>query len=141
MIIQHPWSLDERVAYLAKVASESKALYVERYWIENDEDGFTGWRWEKFQTQLRIVCAANRYGDFIVQGTRHFSVTMNAMIDLIGIDALHAYAGGGDNEEQGFIDQFGTFHDRREAAKIAVAAGQVAAEDIRGVTLFSEELY
>ena len=137
----HPWPLEDRVAHLAKVASESNALYLERCWIANDSDGFTGWRWEKYNKQLRIVCAANRYGNFIVPGTRHFSVTMNAVIDLIGLDALRAYAGGLENEEQGFIDQFGTFHNRQDAARIAVAAGQVLPEEIRGGTLFSEELY
>lgn len=131
--------LDQRVAHIQVVAAERAALYAERCWIENDEAGFTGWRWEKHSVQLKIVCAANRYKDFVVLGARHFCVSMNAGIDLIGLDALHAYANG--DEEQGFIDQYGTFHDRKAAALIAISAGQVKATDLRGTYLFSEDLY
>lgn len=133
--------LEARVEHLRSVAKNRNELYMYRCFIEADADGFTGWRWDKYNVELRIVAAANRYGDFVVQGVRHFCVSMNAMIDLIGLDALHHYAGGADNEEQGFIDQYGTFHDRARAAEIAVAAGQVRASEIRGGILFSEELH
>lgn len=131
--------LESRVARIQSAAADRNALYMERCWIENDAEGFTGWRWEKFSVQLKIVCAANRYKDFVVLGARHFCVSMNAGIDLIGLDALHAYADG--EEEQGFIDQYGTFHSRKAAALIAIAAGQVNAADLRGTHLFSEDLY
>lgn len=132
--------LDLRLEHLREVAAERQALYLERSQVKL-EDGSTVWRWEHFGVQLRIVGAANRYGDFIVHGVRHFCVSMNAMIDLIGIDALHAYAGGPDNEEQGFVDQYGTFHNRRAAATIAIAAKQVNHEDLRGAILFSEDVW
>lgn len=134
-------SLEDRLKHLEQVATTRQALYLERVYIKEDEDGFTGYRWDKFKVQLKIVAAANRYGNFVVAGSRHFCVTMLGVIDLIGQDALHAYAGGAENEEQGFIDQYGTFHDREESAIIAVAAGQCKAEDIRGGLLFSEEVW
>lgn len=132
-------SFDARLEHLRKVAAERHAQYIDRYLMSDTEA--MEWRWERYNTQLRIVAAANRYGDFIVVGARHFCVTMNSMIDLIGLDVLHEYAGGPDNEEQGFIDQFGTFHNRRDAALIAIAAGQVKAEDLRGEYLFSEDVW
>lgn len=140
-MIPNPFPLEARLEHLKNVAADKQELYLERCFIAKDEESFIGWRWEKYNVQLRIVAAANRYGNFVVQGARHFCVSMNAMIDLIGIDALHAYAGGPENEEQGFIDQFGTFHNRKEAAIIAVEAGQVKAEDLRGGNLFSEDVW
>lgn len=137
----HPWPLEDRLQHLEIVANEKQARYLERVWIVNDAEGFTGWRWEKYNVQLRVVAAANRYGNFVVVGARHHCVTMNGIIDLIGIDALHAYAGGDENEEQGFIDQYGTFHDRQEAAIIAIEAGQVDEENLRGTHLFSEDVW
>jgi len=124
---------------LARVAKERHELYLERFWIENDNDGFTGWRWDKYNVQLKIVCAANRFKDYIILGTRHWAIDMWQQADLIGKETLDCYSNG--EEEQGFIDQYGTFHSRKEAAKIAIAAGQVRAGDLRGGILFSEDLY
>jgi hypothetical protein len=47
------------------------------------------------------------------------------------------------SEEQGFIDQFGTFYNRKDAYTIAKENGQII-RDLDGVgtnTLFSEHLY
>ncbi len=131
--------LADRVEAIKNAAAFRRKLYLERCLMSDTEK--QEWRWERFNVQLRVVAAANRYGDFVIAGSRHFCVTMHSIIDVFGLDALHAYAGGADNEEQGFIDQYGTFHSREEAAKIAVAAGQVKAEDLRGSQLFSEDVW
>jgi len=117
--------------------------YMSQCWIENDKDGFTGWRWDKFKVNLRIVAAANRYGDIIAIGPRHYSNGMRISIDgLGGSKLLYKYAGGDSGAEQGFVDQYGTFYDRKEAWDIAQANGQILYPDIGPVgTLFSEHLY
>lgn len=47
--------------------------------------------------------------------------------------------------DAGFIDQFGNFHTRTEAWKIAEAAGQIfrrcGGDTVNGGTLYSENLY
>lgn len=127
------------VEHAAKYANET---YMERVWIENDKDGFTGWRWDKFGVEPYIVCAANRYRDFIVTGSRHFSVPMLMTMELVGMDALHAYAGGVDKEEQGFIDQYGKFWNRRDAYALCIKQGRPLLEAGGSKSqLFSEHIY
>ncbi len=87
-----------------------------------------------------IVCAANRYKDFVVTGVRHFCPTMRQQIKAIGLNDLRFYANG--NEEQGFIDQFGVFLTREEAMVIARKGGQVTiGMEHHPTKLFSEDLY
>jgi hypothetical protein len=94
----------------------------------------------------RIVCAANRFADNIVVGPRHSDDTMRKQIDLY--DAIAVLTGKKWNKitaEQGFIDQFGDFHTREEAWKIAEANGQIyrrcGGDTANGGTLYSENLY
>lgn len=87
-----------------------------------------------------IVCAANRYSDFVVTGVRHFCPTMRQQIKAIGLNNLRLYANG--REEQGFIDQFGVFLTREEAMVIARKRGQVIiGMEHHPKQLFSEDLY
>lgn len=132
--------LASRVARLEIVAKIFKDRYMENYWIENDEDGFTGWRWEKYSIELTIVCAANRWKDIVIPGPRHFSPVMNIGIDLIGQDALDAYAGG--DQDQGFIDQYGTYHTRRAAMEMCLKSGRELNYERGGskTQLFSEHI-
>lgn len=84
----------------------------------------------------RVVCAANRHADgTIVCGARHFDNVMRAQMgtaDWIG-------------SAQGFIDQRGVWMNRREAWKVAEAAGQIlrrcGGDTANGGTLYSENLY
>lgn len=114
--------------------------YMAQCWIENDRDGFTGWRWEKYGVQLNIACAANRYRGIIVAGPRHYSNQMWMTIQALGgIDLLKEFAG--EEYEQGFIDQYNTFHTRQEAWVIAEASGQIKFPDICPAgRLYSEHL-
>lgn len=140
MHVSEEWTPDENIR-LARVANNYLKRYMEQCWIDSDSDGFTGWRWVKYNVSLYIVSAANRYGDIIVVGPRHYSNTMQTAIDALGgTDNLRKY--GGDDCVQGFIDQYGTFHDRKEAWVIAEARGQIRYPDVSPTgTLFSEHLY
>ena len=101
------------------------------------------------KAEPRIVCAANYYKsdiineEFLIVGPRHYDLTMREQLKYrYDPDALN------DNDFkiiQGFIDQFGDFHDRQEAWKIAKANGQiyrrVCGDDDGDGTLYSENLY
>lgn len=98
-------------------------------------------RWEHFDVKRRVVCAANRYGDFVVTGIRHHCPVMRQQIDLIGLNNLRHYAGD-TGEEQGFVDQYGNYLTREEAMVIAQKRGQVTIGGTHDPkTLFSEDLY
>jgi len=99
----------------------------------------------------RIVCAANKYPDgFIAIGPRHFDSTMRDNIhNHIGNEQRKATADlrifkfNIQNCEQGFIDQYGDYHTRKDAMKIAKANNQIFREcgNKNGDELFSEHLY
>lgn len=69
----------------------------------------------------RIVCAAMlmENGD-IVAGIRHFSPEMRAIMLKAYGEKYHLKV-----KEQGFVDQFGKFYDRKEAWIIADTNGQI----------------
>lgn len=92
----------------------------------------------------RIVCAAIRFdflvGERIVQvvvpGVRHYDKLMHRVIERMQISEDVV------SEEQGFVDNHGTFHSREDALEIAYAANQVRANKCSPVhKLFSEDLY
>lgn len=128
---------------IAASVARFKELHHERYWMEEEQQ----WRWEHFKTPRRVVCAANRYGDYIVTGMRHYCVVMNMQIDSVGgLDVLHHYARTCDhdeakNYEQGFIDQYGNFLDRSTAYIMAKENGQLLDGVGRPHTLFSEDVW
>jgi hypothetical protein len=70
---------------------------------------------------IRIVCAAMRMKDgVVVPGVRHFSPEMRIVLHRMYGDKYHLKV-----EEQGFVDQFGAFHSREDAWKIARLNGQI----------------
>ena len=91
----------------------------------------------------RIVCAANLMPDgtmFI--GARHWDQLMRQQADN------YTKANGKPDHfvgaaEQGFIDQWGTFYDRKEAWVIAERNGQIlrSGPGFNGPDLYSENLY
>jgi hypothetical protein len=85
-----------------------------------------------------VVCAANKYGDLVFVGVRHFCPVTQFNMRAYDIPALRKEHG----EVQGFIDQFGVFMDRKEAAIVAKESGQLAryGDNIPEI-LFSEDLY
>lgn len=86
--------------------------------------------------QPTIVCAACKLpSGVILAGARHWDEIMCAQADAMGER--------GGNEEQGFIDQFGTFHSREEAMRIVLENGQPFNKErnVGDKVLFSEGLY
>lgn len=83
--------------------------------------------------ERQVVCAANRYGDLIVLGVRHHCPIMNRTLDLLGI--------GGFTKEQGFVDQWGNYMDRKEALEVLKANGRFIRDDDFSNELYSENLY
>lgn len=93
----------------------------------------------------RVCCAACKSPEgVIVTGPRHWHPLMRK-----AASALHEVWHGPDSPrfavwEQGFIDFQGEFMDRREAWKVAEAAGQIVrrcgGDDANGGTLYSENL-
>jgi len=85
-----------------------------------------------------VVCAANKYGDLVFTGVRHFCPVMQFNMAQYDIPSLRRDRG----EVQGFIDQHGVFMDRKEAAVVARDSGQLARYgDVFPDVLFSEDLY
>ncbi len=85
----------------------------------------------------RVVCAANRNSKgLIICGARHWDIHMCNMVDALGVND-HDW-------EQGFIDNFGNFLTRAEAAVIAEEKDQLKGYyntvPVNG-HLFSEHLY
>lgn len=67
---------------------------------------------EEQKALQRVVCAANRNSKgFVLLGARHWDDWMQITIDALGLIDT--------DWEQGFIDQFGNFLTREEAAIVA----------------------
>ena len=87
-----------------------------------------------------VVCAANKYGNHVFLGARHFDERMIEAMEHYNVPNMRNHHG----EVQGFVDQHGVFMDREEALKVAIEAGQI--NHYRTKTkpenkLFSEDLY
>ena len=98
------------------------------------------------RTQNRIVCAANEFTindiKYLILGARHYDSIMHTTMKLINPDKTFWKCF---KCEQGFIDKFGNFHDRKSAMEIAKTANQIFDDSIaNGETetdLYSEHLY
>ena len=85
--------------------------------------------------ERRVVCAANRLEDgLIICGARHWDQVMRSVADRIGWDDCKP-------SEQGFIDQWGNFMDRKEARMVAIENKQPLTDRLHSRDLFSENLY
>lgn len=87
--------------------------------------------------QRRVVCAANKHRTFgvLILGARHFDQLMHSQIEMLGY-RRHPF-------DQGFIDQWGVFMDRKEAYQVAKNANQILQKtgNLNDETLYSEDLY
>ena len=90
----------------------------------------------------RIVCAACKWDaactpSIVIPSARHFDGRMHALVEALGLQSRE--------ETQGFIDQHGTFYNRKDAWLIAEANGQivkrVGGDGLHRAGLFSENLY
>ena len=96
--------------------------------------------WSIDESIVRIVCAAIRHPvtGALVLGPRHYDSTMHEQIRaIIGQDGEYD---GWRICDQGFIDQFGRFHNRYDAMDIARFQGQLR-NDSQCDELYSEDLY
>lgn len=87
-----------------------------------------------------VVCAANKYGDSVFTGIRHFCPIMRENMKPFDIPWMRKEFG----EVQGFVDQHGVFMDRFEALTVATEAGQINRYREKTTPidrLFSEDLY
>lgn len=92
----------------------------------------------------RIVCAAIRAADGdVLLGIRHYSPDMHRQIDARrdGKKFTHRH-----DEDQGFVDQHGSYLSREEAFPVALAAGQIVrphacGHGLDGPKLYSEGIY
>lgn len=87
-----------------------------------------------------IICAAARIKSndvyLIVCSPRHYDRIAHAQIAHMGNRDLWRHA------EEGFVDQYGNFYDRKQAWDIAVKNGQIVRDhDKCPGTLYSEHLY
>lgn len=92
------------------------------------------------QSEPRIVCAAIRAQDgTVLVGIRHYSSDMHSQIMARNDGEKFLHRQG---DDQGFVDQHGTYYTRHEAMKIAVKQGQLnnRKRDSFG-RLYSEDLY
>lgn len=93
------------------------------------------------ERQKVIVCAACRYGSTVLCGARHWDKVMHRQLEALKLEFKPPH---GSEWEQGFIDQFGDFHDRITAMQLVKNSGQPfnVGRNGRGDTaLFSEGLY
>lgn len=87
-----------------------------------------------------VVCAANKYGEHVFTGIRHFCPIMCKNMKDHDIAWMRKEFG----EVQGFVDQHGVFMDRFEALTVATEAGQINRYREKTTPidrLFSEDLY
>lgn len=99
--------------------------------------------WKPDENLRRIVCAANlylpdkkHYPRVLLLGPRHWDETMRKQYDQTNCDIPHS------DFEEGFIDNFGTFWNRKDALVIARKKNQIVRElDYETEELYSEMLY
>jgi hypothetical protein len=93
------------------------------------------------RSQRRVVCAAlyDLELDMCVLGARHCDMSMHYTICAMPNDIRDQLRHG----EQGFIDQWGKFMNRKEAFEVATAAGQIIQKtgNPDSKELFSEDIY
>lgn len=88
----------------------------------------------------RVVCSAIRFGDIMLTGCRHWDVTMRNQVRNLSRVALKKI--NLEEEEQGFLDQWGNFMSREEAFQVAILSGQITREDMGcREGLFSEDVW
>jgi hypothetical protein len=88
----------------------------------------------------RVVCAAVRAEDgSLVLGIRHYSMDMHVQIKQRHDGEKFCNRHG---DDQGFVDQWGVYMDRKTAFVVALAAGQIVRpEACHYAELYSEGLY
>jgi hypothetical protein len=115
------------------VITEENGINTSRGWICRSELN-ANWQPDP-EIKPWIVCAANRHKEtgVIFCGARHFDNAMRGQIKA----ANYPFTG----YEQGFIDQFSRFYNRKEAWIIAETNGQIKRISGTKGTLYSEDVW
>lgn len=136
------WVIDNYRLFLPYIIMAEKEMGIYEYYKRNDDlPPLEQQTWQQQNDLTRyVVTAANRYGDILIVGARHFSPAMRSQLDAIRA------AGGEDlcmkgTEEQGFIDQWDVFMTRKEAFLVAQYAGQINTRREKSGTWQSRELF
>ena len=80
-----------------------------------------------------IVCAAVKIGSVVIPCVRHWDATCRGVTSQIALTG---------QEQQGFLDNFGEFLDRKQSWDVARAAGQIKHNpELCAGTLYSKHLY
>lgn len=96
----------------------------------------------------RIFCAANKYlieyspneiKELVIAGARHWDSIMGGVWDTLDDYTISCI--DRNKEEQGFIDQFGNFYNRKDAYIIAKENNQIIRDFDYETELYSEHLY
>lgn len=82
---------------------------------------------------VRIVCAAVQIGDVVHLGTGHIAITKQLV--ALKISAVDLASCG-----RGFLTSNLKYVDRFEAARIAIAAGQIKQQDAPNGKLYSDDI-
>ena len=85
----------------------------------------------------RVVCAAIRQSDAVICAPRHNHCNL-ILSTLIRNNGASVSA---DGWEQGFVDQYNTFMNRKEALQVASACNQLIRKTHPADRLFSEDIY
>lgn len=83
----------------------------------------------------KIVKAAIKFGDRVYVGWRHAYI-----LDYLRNEG-HERMSFGHQDDQGFINHLGWFFDRQMSAKIASGSRQCTWDQIKAMTLLSEDLW
>jgi hypothetical protein len=105
--------------------------------VEGIREGRQGMK----QRKPWIVCAAIRHDEYLITGPRHFDGIMWRQLAAVLNAEKYLTA---PEWEQGFIDQFGTFYNRKDAMLIVKKSGQPFDSERNGAydaVLYSEGLY
>jgi hypothetical protein len=98
----------------------------------------------KVNTKRVVVCAAlrNKKTGQIIAGARHYDSVMRSIFVKYDVDDKPIRDKDWIGAEQGFIDQYGVFMDRKEAWKVAKESDQIKwGKEYSKETLYSENLY
>jgi hypothetical protein len=118
-----------------------------RKFVEEFEQGgndFIYYRNEdgKVLCNRRIVCAAMRIDGVVVLGARHGSPLMNQAIDhAFEHDEERIVTAMNLGRDEGFIDQYDVFWDRKQALTIAICADQIRKRTSDREQLWSEDVW
>jgi hypothetical protein len=136
------WVIDNYRLFLPYIVMAEKEMGIyDRCKREDDLPPLEEQTWQQQNDLPRyVVAAANRYGDILIVGARHFSPAMRSQLDAIRA------AGGEDlcakgTEEQGFIDQWDVFMSRKEAFLVAQYARQLNTRRRKSGNEFTRELF